>query len=125
MDGDYHRATRLLDLLCDADRLRLIGRLIDGNSTITELADELGMKPQAVARHVRSLEDAGLLRQGVGGEKLAFDVVALRERVAGLRPEMRKRSEANPTTMRGYSGHSSLTAGSCTCRPSAAAGRWS
>lgn len=86
-DDDYHRAIRLLDLLCDADRLRLIGRLIEGNSTITELAAELSMKPQAVARHVRSLEDAGLLRKDAGDGTLEFDIASLRERLAELRPE--------------------------------------
>ncbi|CAN5522371.1 hypothetical protein BH23CHL2_BH23CHL2_07850 [soil metagenome] len=83
----FARAIRLLDVFSDADRLQVIGRLIDDEKTVTQLASELSMKPHAVARHVRTLEDAGLIlsnddRPGL----LTFDVASLREQTAALRP---------------------------------------
>jgi DNA-binding HxlR family transcriptional regulator len=54
---------RLLDALCDPDRLRVAGRLAERSWTVTELAGELGLKPQAVVRHFSALEAAGLIRR--------------------------------------------------------------
>ena len=84
-DERLQSASRLLDLLSDADRLRLIGRLLEGEWTMTALCDELGLKPQAVARHIRSLEDVGLIRRQ--DAQMAFDIERLREATAALRPE--------------------------------------
>lgn len=83
----FAKAIRLLDVFSDVDRLRLIGRLINGGKTLTQHASDLGVKPGAVARHVRTLEEAGLIvpdedRSGL----VRFDVASLREQTAALRP---------------------------------------
>ena len=67
------RAVRplLLDLvfaaLSDATRRGLLSRLLDGEATVTDLAEPLPMSLPAVSRHLRVLEDAGLLTRRVEG----------------------------------------------------------
>ncbi|MBB5035585.1 ArsR/SmtB family transcription factor [Prosthecobacter vanneervenii] len=61
----------LLDLvfaaLSDATRRGLLTRLIDGEATVGELAEPLQMSLPAVSKHLRVLEDAGLLRRRING----------------------------------------------------------
>ena len=78
---------RLLDALCDADRLKVAGRLAERSWTVTELAGELGLKPQAVVRHFNALDAAGLLgREPDAPERALLDVEALRRMSIELRP---------------------------------------
>ncbi len=87
-DESLRQASRLLDLLSDRDRLRMIGRLVEVEWTVTELAEALGLKPQAVVRHVRSLEDAGLIqRRSEDSPWFSFDTEQLQLQVAAVRPE--------------------------------------
>lgn len=61
----------LLDLvfaaLSDATRRRLLTRLLDGGATVGDLAEPLHMSLPAVSKHLRVLEDAGLLNRHVEG----------------------------------------------------------
>ena len=93
MNDDAQRAAnRLLGLLSDPERLRLIGRLLEGEWTVTQVAVELGLKPQAVDRHVRSLEDCGLIqRHGAAAAGLAFDIERLRAVAAAVRLDPEER----------------------------------
>jgi DNA-binding transcriptional ArsR family regulator len=57
--------------LADPTRRAILTRLAEGEATVTELAEPLPMTWQAVSKHVRVLERAGLVE---------------RDRVAQLRP---------------------------------------
>jgi len=61
----------LLDLvfaaLSDATRRGLLTRLIEGEATVGALAEPLQMSLPAVSKHLRVLEDAGLLKRRVEG----------------------------------------------------------
>lgn len=61
----------LLDLvfaaLSDATRRWLLSRLLKGESTVGELAEPLQISLPAVSKHLRVLEDAGLLNRRVAG----------------------------------------------------------
>ncbi len=61
----------LLDLvfaaLSDATRRGLLTRLIEGESTVGALAEPLQMSLPAVSKHLRVLEDAGLLKRRIAG----------------------------------------------------------
>jgi len=61
----------LLDLvfaaLSDATRRGLLTRLIDGEATVGTLAEPLQMSLPAVSKHLRVLEDAGLLKRRIEG----------------------------------------------------------
>ncbi len=86
-DAQLQQASGLLDLFSDADRLRLIGRLVEGDATLTELAAELRLKPQTIAKHLRSLEEAGLVLRTRETASVTFDIQHLRQLAANLRPE--------------------------------------
>jgi hypothetical protein len=80
-------ASRLVDVLCDGERLTVVGRLAERPRTVTELAGELGLKPQTVMRHISMLESAGLLfRDGGRPEQFWLDIEGLRAQAAELRP---------------------------------------
>lgn len=61
----------LLDLvfaaLSDATRRGLLSRLVDGEASVGDLAQPLRMSLPAVSKHLRVLEDAGLLRRRIEG----------------------------------------------------------
>jgi DNA-binding transcriptional ArsR family regulator len=62
---------RLLDLvfaaLSDATRRGLLTRLIEGETTVGALADPLQISLPAVSKHLRVLENAGLLKRRIEG----------------------------------------------------------
>jgi DNA-binding transcriptional ArsR family regulator len=53
--------------LGDRTRRKLIGRLVEGPATVTELAEPFAMSLPAISRHIRVLEHAGLVRRRVEG----------------------------------------------------------
>lgn len=61
----------LLDLvfaaLSDATRRGLLARLVQGEATVGDLAAPLQMSLPAVSKHLRVLEDAGLLERRIEG----------------------------------------------------------
>jgi DNA-binding transcriptional ArsR family regulator len=72
----YSPLDRTFAALADPTRRSILERLGQGNATITELAEPLGMSLTGVKKHVGLLEDAGL----VATEKVG------RARVCGLGP---------------------------------------
>src|SRR5690606_33520634 len=87
-DGQLAAARRLLDALCDAERLAVAGRLAERSWSVTELARELGIRPQGVMRHLTALESAGLIfRDGGRPEQFWLDAESLRSQAAELRPD--------------------------------------
>jgi DNA-binding transcriptional ArsR family regulator len=68
--------------LADPTRRDLVARLANRDSTVTELAEPLSMTKQAVSKHLRVLEDAGLVtrvgdsyRKPVHLEAQVFDLM--------------------------------------------------
>jgi len=53
--------------LSDTTRRRMIGALADGEQTVTQLAKPFAMSLAAASKHVRTLEQAGLIRREVQG----------------------------------------------------------
>ena len=95
-DERLQRASRIIDLFSDPLRLRAIGKLVESKWTLAELTAELKAKPQAVARHIRALEDAGFILRGEDHPpELSFDVEHLREVAADLRPETKVEFEGS------------------------------
>jgi DNA-binding transcriptional ArsR family regulator len=50
--------------LADPTRRAILARLAEGEATVTELAEPLPMSWQAVSKHLRVLERAGLVERG-------------------------------------------------------------
>jgi DNA-binding transcriptional ArsR family regulator len=50
--------------LADPTRRAILARLADGDATVSELAEPFPMSVQAVSKHLRVLERAGLIERG-------------------------------------------------------------
>jgi DNA-binding transcriptional ArsR family regulator len=62
--------------LGDATRLKLVGRLVDGQPrSIAQLADGLDLTRQGVTKHLRVLERAGIVRAKWVGRESQFSYV--------------------------------------------------
>ena len=62
MANDHLSAT--LAALADPTRRAILGRLALGEATVTELAEPFAISQPAVSRHLRVLEEAGLISRG-------------------------------------------------------------
>jgi DNA-binding transcriptional ArsR family regulator len=61
--------------LGDRTRLRLVARLCrDGPMSIARLTDEFDITRQAVTKHLRVLEDAGLVRSAQSGRESVWQL---------------------------------------------------
>jgi DNA-binding transcriptional ArsR family regulator len=56
--------SRVFSALADPTRRELVARLAVGDATLTELARPFDVSVQAVSKHLRVLEDAGLVTRG-------------------------------------------------------------
>lgn len=55
------RLSRVFSALADPTRRDIVARLAEGDATVNELAEPYDVTVQAVSKHVRVLEDAGLV----------------------------------------------------------------
>ena len=55
--------------VADATRRSMLDRLRDGPLTVTELARPYAMSLNAVSKHVKTLERAGLIRRSINGRE--------------------------------------------------------
>ena len=65
--GASLRLDTVFSALCDATRRSILARLRDREATVGELAAPLKMSLPAVSKHLRKLENAGLLRRRIDG----------------------------------------------------------
>lgn len=61
MDHSRARLSAAFSALADPLRRDLVSRLADGDATVSELAAPYEVSLQAVSKHIRVLEDAGLV----------------------------------------------------------------
>ena len=62
MAGD--QLTRTFAALADPTRRAILGRLAEGEATVRELAEPFPISSQAVSKHLKVLERAGLITRG-------------------------------------------------------------
>jgi DNA-binding transcriptional ArsR family regulator len=55
---------RTFAALADPTRREILARLADGDTTLSELAERFPVSIQAVSKHLKVLEDAGLVSRG-------------------------------------------------------------
>ncbi|HEX5589891.1 MAG TPA: metalloregulator ArsR/SmtB family transcription factor [Candidatus Limnocylindrales bacterium] len=101
---DDLRTVRLIHkTLADVNRLRIVRRLADGDATVTELIDHVGLSQPLVSWHLGKLRLAGLVETRRAGRETvtrllpeAWDRFAAYERqVLGLGGARRTRSAAS------------------------------
>jgi DNA-binding transcriptional ArsR family regulator len=56
--------TRTFHALADPTRRAILDRLAGGEATVSELAEPFPISPQAVSKHLKVLEEAGLITRG-------------------------------------------------------------
>ena len=82
--------------LSDSTRRAILSRLATGEATVMELAQPFAMSQPAISRHLRVLEEAGLITRRVDGAKrpcrLALGGIAEIDRWLGV---LRKALETN------------------------------
>jgi len=61
-DDQVHLAAESLRLLADATRIKILWALLQGESSVTCLAEIVGATPTAVSQHLAKLRLAGLVR---------------------------------------------------------------
>jgi DNA-binding transcriptional ArsR family regulator len=54
--------------LGDPTRLAILERLAEGEATVTQLAEPFAMSMPAISRHLKVLEQAGLIERGRDGQ---------------------------------------------------------
>jgi DNA-binding transcriptional ArsR family regulator len=67
MTTDVDELSRTFAALADPTRRAMLGRLAEGDLTVNELAEPFEISLQAVSKHLRVLEDAGLVSKGRDG----------------------------------------------------------
>ena len=96
------RSVRLVHkALADVNRLRIVRRLADGEATVTELIEHVGLSQPLVSWHLGKLRLAGLVATRRAG----------RETVSRLVPEAWDRFASFERTVLGLSGASTGTVG--------------
>jgi hypothetical protein len=78
----------LLKVLADESRLRILGLLLEGPRTVSDLAEATRLGAPTVSHHLKRLGDAGLARATVRGHfhVYAADRAALQDTVGRLLP---------------------------------------
>lgn len=76
---EYMPLDHTLTALADPTRRAILGRLASGEARVTEVAAPFEMSLNAVSKHIRVLERAGLVRRRVSGREhlLALDLAPL------------------------------------------------
>lgn len=67
VEYDSHQLDRVFSALGDPTRRNLLQRLCIGPASVTELAAPLDMSLNAVSKHLKVLEQAGLIRREIEG----------------------------------------------------------
>jgi len=74
--------------LADPTRRAILGRLISGEASVTELAEPFDMSLPAVTKHLKVLQRAGLVSQGREAQwrPCRLEAVAMREAAEWMEP---------------------------------------
>lgn len=71
-DVEVEAAVRVLKLLCDPTRLRIVWTLIHGEHSVNALADHVGARPAAVSQHLAKLRAADLVSVRREGNRIFY-----------------------------------------------------
>ena len=62
--------------LADPTRRAMLARLAEGEATVSELAEPFGLAQPTISKHLRVLEEAGLIQQGRDAQRRPRTLVA-------------------------------------------------
>lgn len=88
--------TKAFAALGDPIRRDLVARLAEGDATVGELADPYDVTVQAISKHVRVLEDAGLVTKTKEAQRRSVHLEAnVLDMMTGWIERYRRRAEAS------------------------------
>ena len=64
MRSDDDKLSQTFAALANTTRRAILARLAEGEATVNELAEPFSMSLPAISKHIRVLQDAGLITQG-------------------------------------------------------------
>ena len=73
-DAHVDEAVRLLKLLADPTRLRIVRALLHGEHSVNQLADHVGARQAAVSQHLAKLRWAGVVTSRRDGNHIHYRV---------------------------------------------------
>lgn len=81
MRGDNDRLSQTFAALASSTRRAILARLAEGEATVNELAEPFSMSLPAISKHIKVLEQAGLIVQGQKAQyrPCTINVAPLRE----------------------------------------------
>jgi DNA-binding transcriptional ArsR family regulator len=62
--GEHERLSQTFAALANPTRLAILARLAQGEATVNELAEPFAIALPAVSKHIKVLEQAGLIKRG-------------------------------------------------------------
>ena len=68
---------RTFAALADPTRRAILARLASGPATVTELGQPFGLRQPTISKHLRILEEAGLIRQGKDAQRRPRELLSL------------------------------------------------
>jgi DNA-binding transcriptional ArsR family regulator len=71
-DREFDVAVRVLKLLADPTRLKIVWALLHGEHSVNELAAHVGARPPAVSQHLAKLRAADLVRVRREGTRVIY-----------------------------------------------------
>ncbi|MGI8762997.1 MAG: ArsR/SmtB family transcription factor [Ilumatobacteraceae bacterium] len=74
-DAHVDEAVRVLKLLADPTRLRVVKALLHGEHSVGELAEHVGSRQAAVSQHLAKLRWAGLVTSRRDGNRIYYRTV--------------------------------------------------
>jgi DNA-binding transcriptional ArsR family regulator len=85
------RLSVIFAALADPTRRAILGRLAEGDATVTELAEPFAISLPAISRHLKVLEQAGLIARSRNAQWRSSSLQAgpLREATAWMEPYRR------------------------------------
>jgi DNA-binding transcriptional ArsR family regulator len=86
---DEERMSAVFSALSDPTRRAILARLSKGEATVSELAEPFGLRQPTISKHLRVLEEAGLIEQGRDAQRRPRTLVVggpLKDIDAWLRP---------------------------------------
>lgn len=90
--NDTQRLSVVFGALADPTRRAILARLTTGEATVAELAEPFGLAQPTISKHLRVLEEAGLIEQGRDAQRRPRRLVvgSLKEVDAWLEPFRRE-----------------------------------
>ena len=80
--NDGHDLTAIFGALADPTRRAILARLAQGDATVAELAAPFELAQPTISKHLRVLEDAGLIETGRDAQRRPRKLVLASLRVA-------------------------------------------